>query len=220
MSQTTDEQTNTVSIVLEQQTENNFFTINSQKASEILGVNRTRLSQLTSQGIFPYERRKVDARSRLYYRLNDLLNYQRRSSFGNLHAAGNYNSNKNQIVPVPLCTSLNQPEEFKNANPECVLHAKKTETPKTIIKMQRAINVRSDRVLTKALDRKTHLESILKFENLQLGLKRLEEKYNKISESLSKLEYAILNLSKQYSHRCKSVPSSSPTKKIFKFIKR
>ncbi len=65
---------------------NEHFTINSIKAAEILGINRTRLSQLTSKGLFPYERRKIDSRSRLFYRLNDLLNYQRKSSFGNLEA--------------------------------------------------------------------------------------------------------------------------------------
>lgn len=32
------------------------FTIGAEEAAEILGVNRTRLSQLTTKGVFAYER--------------------------------------------------------------------------------------------------------------------------------------------------------------------
>lgn len=82
-------------------TSSEHFTINSDKAAEILGVNRTRLSQLTSKGLFPYERRKVDSRSRLFYRLTDLLNYQRKSTFGNFPAVqAEYIQDTKALVPL------------------------------------------------------------------------------------------------------------------------
>ncbi|KAB8033508.1 hypothetical protein [Fluviispira multicolorata] len=59
------------------------FTIGSEEAAQILGVNRSRLSQLTSKGIFLFERRKIDTRNRLFYRLSDLLNHQRSQMHGN-----------------------------------------------------------------------------------------------------------------------------------------
>lgn len=62
------------------------FTIGAAEAAEILGVNRTRLSQLTTKGVFAYERRKIENHNRLFYRLNDLLNYQRESTYGNVNA--------------------------------------------------------------------------------------------------------------------------------------
>ncbi len=53
------------------------FTINAEEAAQILGVNRSRLSQLTSKGALPFERRKIETRNRLFYKLSDLLNHQR-----------------------------------------------------------------------------------------------------------------------------------------------
>ena len=55
------------------------FQLDAEKASAVLGVNKTRLSQLTSKGILPFERRRVDQRSRVFYRLSDLLSYQRKN---------------------------------------------------------------------------------------------------------------------------------------------
>ena len=57
------------------------FSINSDEASSILGVSKTRLSQLTQKGQFSYERRKVGMRSRIFYKLSDLLSYQRHQTF-------------------------------------------------------------------------------------------------------------------------------------------
>lgn len=74
------------------------FTIGAQEASDILGVNRTRLSQLTSKGIFAFERRKIENRNRLFYRLNDLLNYQRQVTYGNLDAKIQF---KERFLPQP-----------------------------------------------------------------------------------------------------------------------
>jgi len=72
------------------------FTVGAIEASEILGVNRTRLSQLTSKGVFAYERRKVENHNRLFYRLNDLLNYQRNSTYGNLNSNFAFTERPNQ----------------------------------------------------------------------------------------------------------------------------
>lgn len=59
------------------------FTIGAEEAAQILGVNRSRLSQLTGKGAFPYERRKIETRNRLFYKLSDLLNHQRSQIQGN-----------------------------------------------------------------------------------------------------------------------------------------
>ncbi|WP_186644416.1 helix-turn-helix domain-containing protein [Fluviispira vulneris] len=61
------------------------FTISVEEAAKILGVNRSRLSQLTSKGVFPYEKRKIETRNRLFYRLNDLLQHQRAQMLGNAY---------------------------------------------------------------------------------------------------------------------------------------
>lgn len=61
------------------------FSINSDEASSILGVSKTRLSQLTQKGQFSYERKKVGTRSRIFYKLSDLLDYQRHQ--GVFHAS-------------------------------------------------------------------------------------------------------------------------------------
>ncbi len=59
------------------------FTINAEEAAQILGVNRSRLSQLTSKGVLPFERRKIETRNRLFYKLSDLLNHQRSQMHAN-----------------------------------------------------------------------------------------------------------------------------------------
>lgn len=109
------------------------FTIGAAEAAEILGVNRTRLSQLTTKGVFAYERRKIENHNRLFYRLNDLLNYQRETTYGNVNArvfprekvttyeiqAEQLNTRvETQNVEKPFSpklstTSLNPPQKFK-----------------------------------------------------------------------------------------------------------
>ena len=59
------------------------FTIDATEAAKILDVNRTRLSQLTTKGTFPFERKKINHHNKLFYRLNDLLSYQRQHTYGN-----------------------------------------------------------------------------------------------------------------------------------------
>ena len=81
--------------IYEESTES--FTISSEEAAQILGVNRSRLSQLTGKGALAFERRKIDTRNRLFYKLSDLLSHQRSQFQGNF---ANQNINpieKNQI---------------------------------------------------------------------------------------------------------------------------
>lgn len=66
------------------------FTINAEEAAQILGVNRSRLSQLTSKGVFTFERRKIETRNRLFYKLSDLLNHQRSQIHGYHHTNAPY----------------------------------------------------------------------------------------------------------------------------------
>lgn len=219
MSHAADEQTNTVSIVVDQENENSFFTINSHKAAEILGVNRTRLSQLTSQGVFPYERRKVDARSRLYYRLNDLLNYQRRSSFGNMHANENYTSGKN--LQTPLLVSSNHTHESQQTSDMTITHPKKLFISKHSGTKSKALkSTRDDRILMNAIDVQKKREHTAKLKDAHSSIKNLEEKYHQISEVIVRLEQVIGLLNTQILKRQKPIPRSPGVKRTFKFVKR
>lgn len=64
------------------------FTVSAEEAAQLLGVNRSRLSQLTSKGVFNFEKRKIDTRNRLFYKLSELLNHQRNQ----------YQQNYNQLA--------------------------------------------------------------------------------------------------------------------------
>jgi predicted transcriptional regulator len=52
------------------------YSLDVNEVAQILGVTRTRVSQLTSTGVLSCERRKVGIRNRLFYRRSDVLNYQ------------------------------------------------------------------------------------------------------------------------------------------------
>lgn len=54
------------------------FNLDVEQAAELLGVSRTRLSQITSRGLLNYQRKKVGIRNRLFYRREDILTYMRR----------------------------------------------------------------------------------------------------------------------------------------------
>lgn len=51
------------------------FLVSVDEASQLLGVSRTRLSQLTTQGTFSFERRKIDTRNRLFYKRSEIVGY-------------------------------------------------------------------------------------------------------------------------------------------------
>lgn len=195
--------------VVENIPENNeFFTINSQKAAEILGVNRTRLSQLTSQGVFPYERRKVESRSRLFYRLNDLLNYQRKSSFGNLSAE---TIQTKALVPFapPSVSTVSANTENK---------------PPTSIRIKNEIfkqpRIKTSHALQKASDLKLLQTERLKNETLNVTVMKLELHMQNILQAITNLEIAITKLKKSKSLSRKKVVFNSPRmKRLFKRIK-
>jgi hypothetical protein len=56
------------------------YLVDVTEASEILGVSRTRLSQLTTKGEFSFQRRKIGTRNRLFYKRSDLYSYMRDQS--------------------------------------------------------------------------------------------------------------------------------------------
>ena len=51
------------------------YCIDVDEATEILGLSRTRLSQLTTKGILSHERRRIGVRSRHFYRRGELAQY-------------------------------------------------------------------------------------------------------------------------------------------------
>ncbi|APJ03744.1 helix-turn-helix transcriptional regulator [Silvanigrella aquatica] len=86
------------------------FTISAEEAAQILGVNRSRLSQLTSKGVFPFERRKIETRNRLFYKLSDLLNHQRSQ------IQGSYLSHQDKFENFKMdekSKNFNNPDENK-----------------------------------------------------------------------------------------------------------
>lgn len=58
------------------------FDIDVAEAVQILGVSRTRLSQLVSKGVLGFERRRVDTRLRMFFNRTELLSYVRRQLSG------------------------------------------------------------------------------------------------------------------------------------------
>lgn len=52
------------------------YTLDVNEVAQLLGVTRTRVSQLTTAGVLPHERKKVGIRNRLYYKRSDVLHYQ------------------------------------------------------------------------------------------------------------------------------------------------
>lgn len=54
------------------------YALDVNEVAQLLGVTRTRVSQLTTSGILPAERKRIGIRNRLYYRRSDVLNYQHR----------------------------------------------------------------------------------------------------------------------------------------------
>jgi hypothetical protein len=53
------------------------YHLDVNEVAELLGVTRTRVSQLTSSGQLSFERRRVGARNRLFYRRSEVLAHQR-----------------------------------------------------------------------------------------------------------------------------------------------
>lgn len=53
------------------------FQLEVNEVAELLGVTRTRVSQLTSAGQLSFERRRVGSRSRLFYKRSEVLAHQR-----------------------------------------------------------------------------------------------------------------------------------------------
>ncbi|MBM3381759.1 MAG: helix-turn-helix domain-containing protein [Betaproteobacteria bacterium] len=55
---------------------NEGYLLDVNEVAQLLGVTRTRVSQLTSTGQLSFERRRVGARNRLYYRRSEVLAHQ------------------------------------------------------------------------------------------------------------------------------------------------
>lgn len=186
------------------------FTINSAKAAEILGVNRTRLSQLTSKGLFPYERRKVESRSRLFYRLNDLLSYQRKSSFGNLSAGSSSHAQQSKAL-VPMLPAENADSSIQIQKcPVPTHHLAKARPQKTVVRTRK---------LKTALEAKTaHLaKDQIKRLTQKVGL--LEKKLNQTVDLLQQIQNSLVNHETHKLRIKKTMLQRPRIKRTFKFIK-
>ena len=56
---------------------NEEYLLDVNEVAELLGVTRTRVSQLTSAGLLSFERKRVGVRNRLFYRRSEVLAYQK-----------------------------------------------------------------------------------------------------------------------------------------------
>jgi len=61
------------------------YQLEVNEVAELLGVTRTRVSQLTSSGQLSFERRRVGTRNRLFYKRSEVLAHQR-GFYGRQHA--------------------------------------------------------------------------------------------------------------------------------------
>lgn len=160
------------------------FTIPAEEAADILGVNRARLSQLTTKGIFAYERRKVENHNRLFYRLNDLLNYQREHTYGNLHVKW---KPKDQIIVAPAITAKTNTSDIEN---------KQEHNPTAMHPSKRAYAVvsRHKEAKKSALEQQTSQQLIQKVECLQA---QLNEVKSTLTQILSAFEQMHMRFNQQ-----------------------
>jgi hypothetical protein len=152
------------------------FTIGVEEAAEILGVNRTRLSQLTTKGVFAYERRKIGNHNRLFYRLNDLLSYQRDNTYGNLNAR---HIPQERFIPISI-----EKETNKKISSEESLENKSIQTP---------LNTKSHSFLQIKKPQKTAIEFHEK-ENLKQRIDFLETQLNQIQLMLKHAQILFENM--------------------------
>lgn len=93
----------------------------------LLGVTRTRVSQLTSSGQLSFERRRVGARSRLFYKKSEVLLHQkgyygRHSAAGHLIQEGNSSTApRNEIRPGAVSDGFKPQVVITQHNPETPL---------------------------------------------------------------------------------------------------
>lgn len=173
------------------------FTIGVEEAAEILGVNRTRLSQLTTKGVFAYERRKIGNHNRLFYRLNDLLSYQRDNTYGNLNARL---IPQERFIPISIEKETNKrvslEESLENKNTQTQSNAKSHSFLKIKKPQKTAIEFHEKENLKQRID---FLETQLKqiqmmlvqaqnlFENMEIHLRNQDLKLTKLNTQPKKL---------------------------------
>ena len=193
---------------------NESFTISAEEAAEILGVNRSRLSQLTSKGIFSFEKRKIDTRNRLFYKLSDLLNHQRSQYQSNQ----NYfpNSQQEKTLPVEQINNNNSLEEkplfigkqtinksFQNKNFNLKTAKELYELEQTNDKNSK-INDLINNNNSHLLEIKEQINKTFKYDtkeknNIQNKLEQLEIKTQNILNKIAILDYNIIKQDKEQS---------------------
>lgn len=189
------------------------FTIGAQEASEILGVNRTRLSQLTSKGVFAFERRKIENRNRLFYRLNDLLNYQRQFTYGNLDAKVQFKERFLPQVREEVVVSDIVPQEVEKierppfSSPSPRLMVKKRNSLSTAVERKEKSALKNELEILKS--KLKQIESCL-LEQKQLFF--LLEKHLK-TQDLKLFQLSISQENKGFEARKKEPVQSKVTKK-------
>ncbi|MGY3804563.1 hypothetical protein ACWNT8_10900 [Pigmentibacter ruber] len=191
---------------------NESFTISAEEAAEILGVNRSRLSQLTSKGIFSFEKRKIDTRNRLFYKLSDLLNHQRNQ----YQSSQNYfpNNQQEKTLPIEQINNNNYLEEkplliekqtlkksfqSKNFN---LKTAKELYESEQIKDKNSKINDLIINNYSHLLEIKEQINKTLKFDmkeknNIQNKLEQLEIKTQNILNKIAILDFNMIKQNKE-----------------------
>lgn len=203
------------------------FTIGAEEAAEILGVNRTRLSQLTTKGVFAYERRKIENHNRLFYRLNDLLSYQRDHTYGNTHARVIPKERAfTPAVPLEKETKSNKEEIEKETNQKWTLSTPFPNQVQTQLKKSSALELREKQDIKTRLEnlesQMNHLQGMIEkcynlFENIQIHLNRQDLKIDRQRLDQHKLR---LNPKATEAQAEKSFSQLNDVKKKIKFRKK
>lgn len=167
------------------------FTINAEEAAKILGVNRSRLSQLTSKGALTFEKRKIETRNRLFYKLSDLLNHQRSQLQNNQNynfTSTTSNTNSYETQELTECVTPFSLEEEKTYIK--AMFSKKNSLNKNNFSKHKLHSAKSIYLAEKNNNEHLLLKEDINF--IKEKLKQQEKYFEKIKKEFSKNEKYIL----------------------------
>lgn len=189
------------------------YQLDVSEVAHILGVTRTRVSQLTSNGQLSFERRRVGVRNRLFYKRSEVVAYQR--AFYGRHVPFHSTSPVSEASPRPdhfethisaraqidsrLGASSYSAPRTQFALPEQLLletsklQSQEQQNSFLLSKIQDTLNIMSARVVQQGR------------KELPTALERLEEQ--KIADKLSAISELIKVLSAQLSQQESKIDS-------------
>lgn len=201
------------------------YSLDVNEVAQILGVTRTRVSQLTSAGVLSCERRKVGIRNRLFYRRSDVVNYQqnfyvrpagyngRNTSFAppsahasadQLHSASAHPPRAGafgqQTTELRLQHPQNDPFHTRRSNPfDSSARHENRETSKRILKTLRSQQLNS------ALAQQTETQKAAAVEAIHAAIEGLEQRLIKNQSQFERIIGELFTLKKDLNHVAQKV---------------